>query len=295
LLLKNPEITGRFPTAPDWHALRESIWVMKPKIVFIHGMFLNAASWELWIAYFQNLGFSCDAPSWPLHQQEPSQLRNHIPGGLGSLSLNDVLSHYRGLLRTERFPPVLIGHSIGGLLVQILIHEGLAIAGVAICPVAPNHMLALDWGLLGKHPLGTNHFVTSMPLEMAPDDFHEVFANTLSEYQNREAYERYVVPESLRILRDSPGEGGNVDVKAPHVPLLFVGAEYDVIIPPSLVMRNAAAYTDERSHTEYAEFSGRSHFICGEPRWEEVAERVAKWLEANLTFARSAGRRDFAG
>jgi pimeloyl-ACP methyl ester carboxylesterase len=89
------------------------------------------------------------------------------------------------------------------------------------------------------------------------------------------------------VLRDILGEDGKVDVEKPHVPLLFIGAEKDEIIPASLVKRNAHAYTDERSHREYREFSSRGHFICGESGWEEVAGTVSNWLQGHLTAVRA--------
>ena len=83
------------------------------------------------------------------------------------------------------------------------------------------------------------------------------------------------------------GEDGQIDVEQPHVPLLFVGAAEDQIIPSSLVRRNAHAYTDERSHSEFVEFSSRGHFICGQNGWEEVALQIAGWLDSHLAASRS--------
>lgn len=260
---------------------------MNPKIIFIHGMFLNPKSWEHWSRYFRELGYECEAPAWPLHEGEPAMLRADPPAGLGKLTLADLHGHHRNLLRAEANPPVLIGHSLGGLLVQKLVADGLALAGVGICSVAPNKMLALDWGFLRNSAAITNPLAGSEPYEMTAELFHQNFANTRDEAASRAAWEKYALNESRQVLRDILGDEGTVDVEAPHVPLLFVGAEKDEIIPASLVMRNAEAYTDNRSHSEYVEFSGRGHFICGEPGWEEVAERIANWLNAHLEAVRS--------
>lgn len=260
---------------------------MKPKIIFIHGMFLNSKCWDQWLRYFSDLGYDCSAPSWPMHDGDPADLRTRVPDGLGALSLQDLRDHYRSQIQLETVPPVLIGHSLGGLLVQELVAEGLAVAGVAICPVAPNGMLAADWGFFRNSLAITNPLAGSAPYEMTKEDFHRNFTNTLDVASSREAYERYAVHESRQVLRDIIGPQGKVDVTRPHVPLLFIGAEKDEIIPPSLVMRNSEAYTDSRSHSEYAGFSNRSHLICNEPLWEEVAERVANWLSPHLSSLRS--------
>ncbi len=72
---------------------------MKPKIIFIHGMFLNPKSWDAWVNFFEGQGYICEAPAWPLHDGEPSNLRSNIPAGLGELNLETLYTHYRGILR----------------------------------------------------------------------------------------------------------------------------------------------------------------------------------------------------
>ena len=260
---------------------------MTPKIIFIHGMFLNTKSWDKWIPYFESLGYDVEAIPWPFHQGDPATLRKHIPPELGKLSLADLHLHYVSILQSESTPPVLIGHSLGGLLVQKLAADGLIRAGVGICPVAPNRMLSLDWGFLRNSASITNPFAGDEPYEMTAKGFHQNFANTMSEAESNAAYEEYALHESRQVLRDIMGDEGQVDFERPHAPLLFIGAEKDEIIPASLVRRNARAYSDERSHSEYVEFIGRGHFIAGEDKWEEVAEKTANWLNAHLNSSRS--------
>ena len=105
---------------------------MKPKILFIHGMFLTPRSWENWLSYFQVLGFQCEAPAWPFHEGEPARLRANIPAGLGALCLRDLHEHYRQRLTSEVEPPIVIGHSLGGLLAQKFLAEDLVRAAVGI-------------------------------------------------------------------------------------------------------------------------------------------------------------------
>ncbi|MES2980902.1 MAG: alpha/beta hydrolase [Verrucomicrobiota bacterium] len=260
---------------------------MKKKIIFIHGMFLNPKCWEYWISYFEALGYACEAPAWPLHEGEPSQLRANQPPGLGKLSLVDVYVHYQRIFKLESEPPICIGHSMGGLIMQKLAAEGLIKAGIGICPVAPNRMLAVDWGFIRNSASIANPFAGDEPFPMTPEAFRQNFANTLTDNQYLAAYERYAVDESRQVLRDVLGDEGVIDMDAPHAPLLMIGAEKDEIIPSSLVRRNAHAYSDPRSHSEFAEFTGRGHFICGEPGWEEVAAKISNWLEAHLHTERA--------
>ncbi|WP_367874303.1 alpha/beta hydrolase [Luteolibacter sp. Populi] len=258
-----------------------------PKIIFIHGMFQNPKSWDTWTSFFQNTGFDTEAPPWPLHEGEPADLRANIPSGLGTLSLADLHAHYRGLLSGYAEPPVVIGHSLGGLLAQKLLADGLVRAAVGIASVAPNRMLALDWGFMRNSASITNPFAGDDPYEMTPELFHRNFANTLSEAESNAAWRAYAVHESRQVLRDIMGDEGQIDLTRPHNPLLLIGAEKDEIIPSSLVRRNAHAYEDKRSHHEYKEFTGRGHFICGEPGWEEVAVSVSNWLEGHLSAIRA--------
>lgn len=260
---------------------------MKPKIIFIHGMFLNPDSWEHWIGYFERLGYECSAPAWPLHEGNPAQLRRNIPPGLGKLTLADLHAHYRSILSQESEPPVVIGHSLGGLLVQKLAADGLIRAGVAICPVAPNKMISADWSFLRNTVSITNPLAGDDPFEMTPEGFHKNFGNMMSEEESQLAYEKFAVHESRQVLRDIMGDEGEIDMEKPHVPLLFIAGKEDEIIPHTLVLRNAHAYKDERSHHEYTDFTGRGHFICGEKNWEEVAENVQNWLKPHLGSVRS--------
>lgn len=259
---------------------------MKPRIIFIHGMFLNSLSWEAWITYFQHRGFDCGAPAWPLHEGDPRQLREEVPPGLGDLNLAALHAHYRQLLAGTG-PVVLIGHSIGGLLVQKLLADGIGVAGVGICSVAPNQMLAMDWEFFRNTLAITNPLAGDSPFEMTLELFHQNFGNTMTKAASDAAFETYAVHESRQVLRDILTSGADIDVKAPHPPLLLIGAEKDEIIPAPLVRRNAEAYEDERSHSEYLEFTGRGHFICGQDGWEEVALSIANWLTAHLTAQRS--------
>lgn len=259
---------------------------MKPRLMFVHGMFLNPKSWEAWISHFEALGYECEAPAWPLHEGAPADLRHQVPEGLGSLELKTVYTHCRNLL-AGRGDTIVIGHSLGGLIMQRLMADGLVRLGVGICPVAPNAMLSLDWGFLRNSASITNPFAGDTPYEMTEELFHKNFGNCMPAAASRAAFEEFAMAESRQVLRDILGEEGKVDVEKPHNPLLFIGAAEDKIIPSSLVARNAEAYTDQRSHSEYREFSGRGHFICGETNWEEVAALTASWLHDHLNAVRA--------
>ena len=248
------------------------------KIIFVHGMFQNPKSWDNWVRFFEARGYQCEAPAWPLHEGEPASLRANPAPDLGELRLQQVLESVEAVV-ARGDQPIVIGHSVGGLIVQILLDRGLISAGVAIDSVAPNDMIDLDWGFMKNSAMIANPLKGNEPVYMDAKTFHAAFANTLSQAAAVEAFETYATHDSRNVLRDCLGSLGHLDLKKPHAPLLLLGGEKDEIIPAHLSQKNAEAYEDEASVTTFKEFAGRSHFICGEPGWEEVALYVADWLE----------------
>jgi pimeloyl-ACP methyl ester carboxylesterase len=89
---------------------------MKKTIVFIHGMFQNPKSWEKWIAYFTKKGYDCIAPAWPMHEGSPANLRDNPPAGLGDLGLQTIVDEMERVVRSLPEPPIVIGHSVGALV-----------------------------------------------------------------------------------------------------------------------------------------------------------------------------------
>jgi len=262
---------------------------MKNTIVLIHGMFQNPVSWSNWKNYFQSKGYEVIAPAWPMHEGDPTALRANPPEGLGKLGLDEVITKFETLIYGLAEKPIVIGHSVGGLVTQILINRGLAKIGVAISSVAPNKMIDFDWAFLKNaatiaNPLKGDNYV---PTDL--ETFHGGFANTLSEEQAKTEFERTATHDSRNVFRDCMGSTANIDTDQPHAPLLFIAGSEDQIIPADLNQKNFEAYTDKSSVTEIREFAGRSHYICNEPGWEEVIEVVDNWIsaQANLNLEES--------
>jgi pimeloyl-ACP methyl ester carboxylesterase len=261
---------------------------MKRTIVFIHGMFQNSGSWDKWVAYFTERGYNCVAPSWPDHQGEPATLRANPPATLGDLMLEDVITAMEQAVIAAgggqvevKDKPIVIGHSVGGLLTQIFVNRNLASAGVPISSVAPNMMMTLDWPFFKNVAAITNPFKGDEPFKQTPESFHEAFCNTLDETAARHAYDETAIHDSRNVLRGCLGSAGQVDLEIPHAPLLFISGKEDQIVPTELVEKNSKAYSDDISGGSFfKEFGNRSHFICGEPGWEEVAAYIHNWLES---------------
>jgi pimeloyl-ACP methyl ester carboxylesterase len=250
---------------------------MSTTVMFVHGMFLNPQSWELWQQYFERKGYETVAPAWPLHKGDPRTLRANIPPGLGELSLDEVIDAMRqAAVRYDDL--VLVGHSVGGLIVQKLIAEGIGRLGVTICSVAPNRMLSVDWGFLRNSASITNPLKGNEPYPMDADGFHKNFGNTMDRGASDAAYEKYAMHESRNVLRDCLGHTGQIDLAPARAPLLFLSADKDEIIPTELCEKNAKAYSQPPNYVDYFEFKNRGHFICGQPDWQEVAGYIANWI-----------------
>jgi pimeloyl-ACP methyl ester carboxylesterase len=253
---------------------------MKTKtIVFIHGMYMNSLCWEKWITLFQAKGYRCLAPDWPGRDKPVEVLRkNHPDPQLGRLTLSGVLDHYADTIRTLNDKPILIGHSMGGLAVQLLLQRDIAAAGVALDPAPPMGVFTTKWSFLKSNWPHITPFVSgSRPIEMSFERFQYTFVNTMPLAEQRAAYERYVTPESRRVPRESLT--ARIDFTKPHPPLLLIAGSDDNIIPASLVRSNHRKYRRSPSITEFKEFAGRTHFIVGQKNWEEVANHILAWLD----------------
>jgi len=258
---------------------------MAGTIVFIHGMFLTPKSWEPWERYFTQRGYRCLAPAWPWHDGDPTTLRERIPVETGHLAFRDIVEELTALCKGLPEPPILIGHSVGGLVVQVLVNRALAKAGVCISSSPPNGMMTLDWDFLKGSALIANPLRGDKPYVMTEEEFGERFCNTMTAEQTRAAYLKYAVHESRNVLRGSLGPAGHVDLSREHAPLLFIAGDRDRVIPEKLDKKNADAYAPGAGVVDFKEFPGRGHFILGEPRWEEVAAYVDGWLLAEPWIA----------
>ncbi len=255
---------------------------MKTKdIVFVHGMYMTPLCWEHWIEYYQSKGYHCVAPAWPGRDQPiEAQRSKHPDPKLGQLKLRDVVDCMETAIKTLPEKPALIGHSMGGLVVQLLLQKDLAVAGVAIDPAPPQWVFSTAWSFLKANFPSINPLVAvTQPVEMTFERFQYAFVNTLPLDQQRSAYDRYVVPESRGVPTQSLGPVAHIDFKRAHAPLLITAGERDHIIPASLNRANYEKYKAGTSVTDLKVFPGRDHFVIGEPGWQEVADYALSWLE----------------
>jgi pimeloyl-ACP methyl ester carboxylesterase len=250
-------------------------------IVFIHGMYMTPLCWEHWLDYFHARSYLCVAPGWPGRDKPVEALReSHPDPELGQLTLSRIIEHYADLIRTMGEKPILIGHSMGGLVVQLLLQKELAAAGVAIDSAPPQGVITAQWAFIRSNLPHINPFADQRkPIWMSLERFGYAFANTLTPEEQQAAYDRYVVPESRRVPAGALTRLAGIDFRRAHVPLLLVAGSNDHLIPAALNRTNWNRYKRAPSITDFKEFAGRAHFIIGQAGWQEVAEYAAGWLE----------------
>jgi len=258
-------------------------------LMLIHGAWLSARSWEDFDRYFDERGFAVSAPEWPRKHGDVEQLREDADE-LAGLGLTEIVDHYAALIGQLDEPPVLIGHSFGGLIVELLLDRGLGRAGIALSPAPPKGILVLPFSSLKAaapalaHP-STRHGIVTLTQE----EFAYGFVNTYGEQDAAAAYERYAVPETGRIFYEAGVANfalhPTTDVhfkNGERAPLLIVGAEKDNTVPASVARAQFKKYQHSPARTDYLEFEGRPHlFVTGEG-WEEVAAAVDGWLDGVL-------------
>ncbi len=251
------------------------------QIVFIHGMYMNGHSWRPWVDRATSQGFECFAPSWPHHDGEPTALRSRIDPALGSLTFGGITAHLKAFIDALPARPILIGHSIGGLVVQKLINDGYGAAGVAICPAPPAGVFTASPTFVRANFPHVNPLAGSRPVVMTPKRFHYTFANTMTRAASDDGFIRYAVPESRNVPRTTLTSQGRIDFATPHAPLLVIAADQDHLTPLALIRRNVAAYRRDAGTVDFITYAGRSHFICNQPGWEEVADASFAWVRAH--------------
>ena len=261
----------------------------QPTIVLIHGLWLTPRSWEGWIDRYSKAGYNVIAPSWPGLEGEVEAIRKD-PSPLKRLKLSTVVDHYERIIRKLNAPPLIIGHSFGGLIVQLLIDRGLGAAGIAIdsaqtagIPVLPFSTIRAGFPILG------NPFSYGRTTSLTPKQFNYAFTNELSPAESQKVYDRYQIPAANSILWDAalallnPRSSSRVNyANATRAPLLFIAGGKDHIVPPSVNKANQRRYARASTAiTDYREFSDRTHHTVGQAGWEEVADFALRWAEAN--------------
>ena len=260
------------PTAPD-------------TVVLIHGLWMTSRSWEKWVDHYTERGYRVLAPAYPGLELEVESLRED-PSPIEALTVPAIVEHLENLIGELDRPPIIMGHSMGGLLTQILLDHSYGAAGVAIdsvpaegIKVVPVSQIRALFPIL-SHPSNRHKTVG-----FTPEQFHNAFANTLSEEESQAVYERYYIPAPGNLVwggvlaNFTPGHQDTyVDFRnEDRAPLLFIAGGDDNLMPPAVNESNVKHYRHTKATTDFKEFPGRSHFTVGQDGWKEVADYALEW------------------
>jgi pimeloyl-ACP methyl ester carboxylesterase len=252
-------------------------------IVLIHGLFLTWSSWEKWVERYSARGFNVIAPPWPGLEGSVEELRRD-PTPLKHLDIKKVLDHLDGVIRALDSPPIIMGHSFGGLFTQLLAYRGLGSAAVGIDPGAPVGVLSLPLSTLkAGAPVLANPFNIGNATMLTPEQFHYAFTNTISEDESKALYDRYAIPCANRVLFEGafenfvPHSAAKADVKSDRPPILLIAGGADHLVTPGYTMSNYHLISQSPGISAFKEFPGRPHFTGGVEGWEAVADYALDW------------------
>jgi pimeloyl-ACP methyl ester carboxylesterase len=256
-------------------------------IVLIHGFWVTPRSWEKWVERYEGKGYHVLTPTYPGFEVEVEALRED-PSPIEALTFPAIIEHIGGIIDGLDKPPIIIGHSAGGALTQILLDHGYGAAGVAIDSVPPEGVWVTPVSQIrALFPILKNPANRHKAVGFTPEQFHNAFANTLSREDSDEVYERYYIPAPGNLVWGGVTANftpGHQDVyvnfrNEDRAPLLFIAGGEDDLMPPAVNESNVKHYRHSKSITDYKEFPGRAHFTVGQAGWEEVADYALEWAE----------------
>jgi alpha-beta hydrolase superfamily lysophospholipase len=253
-------------------------------VVFVHGLWLHASSWSPWIELFAARGYDPIAPGWPGDAPTAEETRAH-PEAVAGFGIGDVTDHYSAIISGLASPPVVIGHSFGGLIAQRLHGMGFSRACVVLSPaqfkgnfVLPPVQLKNAWPVLSHPGLRKGTWAHT------PDTFARAFANAVPRAESDQLLATHGIPSPARPLFQAsaanfvPRSEAAVDTKRERGPLLLLAAGQDRTVPEATVR---AAHRIQRRNagvTELHTFPDRGHSMGADSGWAEVAHTALDFL-----------------
>ena len=248
----------------------------KPPLLFVHGYFATALVFDRYLEYFSNRGYPCVAVN--LRGRAASR-----PGtDVGRVSMDDFVDDATRVASAfDR--PIVVGHSMGGLVTQRLAERGAARAAVLMSPAPPRGISVFTLELLRRQLRYLPAIFRSRPVVAREQDFIPLVLNHIPREAQRDLFDRFV-PDSGLAAREMLIGTVRVDEQKVRCPMFIVGSDDDHFIPLRTVRRVAAKYT-----APLYVAAGHGHLVMQEPGWETTAAAIAGWLEAQSTSLLSPG------
>jgi pimeloyl-ACP methyl ester carboxylesterase len=255
-------------------------------VVFIHGLWLLPSSWDRWATIFEEAGYAPLTPGWPDDPDTVEEANAH-PEVFANKTVGQVADHYAAVIDKLDKQPVVIGHSFGGLLAQMIAGRGLSAASVAIDAAPFRGVLPLPISALkSSRPVLGNPANRHRAVPLTFDQFRFAFANAVDEQEAKELFETFAVPASGAPLFQAatanlnPWTEARVDTENPdRGPILIISGERDHTVPPSI---SHAAYKKQLRNqgvTEFIEIPNRGHALTIDHGWREVADTALAFVQ----------------
>jgi non-heme chloroperoxidase len=273
------------PSSVDEQLERANASGLQP-IVFIHGLWLLPSSWDRWATFFEEAGYTTVSPGWP-DDPDTVEEANANPDVFAHKSVGDVADSYAEVIGRLDKKPALVGHSFGGLLVQMLAGRGLAAATVAIDPAPFRGVLPLPISALkSAAPVLSNPANRGRAVPLTYEQFRYGFANAVSEEEAHELYETFAVPASGTPLFQAasanlnPWTEAKVDSKnSERGPLLIISGEKDNTVPWAIANASYKKQNRNEATTEIVEIPNRGHALVIDSGWREVADKALAFVK----------------
>jgi len=261
-------------------------------VVFIHGLWLHATSWDPWIELFREAGYAPVAPGWPGDGATVEESRAN-PDAIADHGIDDVVEHYAKIIASLDAKPILIGHSFGGMIAQKLLGQDLAAAAVAIDAAQIKGVLPLPLSAVRatlpvfKNPGNLHHAVS-----LTAEQFRFAFGNAISEQESDELFARWAIPAPGKPLFEAAAANFNPHSPAAvntgnesRGPLLLMMGGKDNTVPEAVTKATLKQYRHSEAITEIMEFPDRAHSLTIDRGWRAVADAALSWLDRTVAHS----------
>jgi pimeloyl-ACP methyl ester carboxylesterase len=254
-------------------------------VVFIHGLWLHATSWEPWAELFSAAGYDPIAPGWPGDADTVEASRAN-PDSIADHGIDDVTRHYQAIIDTLPSRPILIGHSFGGMIAEKLLGLDYGAAAIGIDAAQIKGVLPLPLSALHSTlPVFKNPANKHKAVSLTAEQFRYSFGNAVSEEESGALYERWAIPAPGKPLFEAAV--ANFSLHSPakvdtgnegRGPLLLIMGGRDHTVPEAITKATVKQYRHSSAVTELEEFSDRGHSLTIDSGWREVADLCLAWL-----------------
>lgn len=254
-------------------------------VLFIHGLWLHARSWDGWIDQFTAAGYDASAPGWPGDPETVAEARER-PEALADHGIDDVVSHYAKIIADLPARPILIGHSFGGMIAQRLLGEDLAAGAIAIDAAQIKGVLPLPLSALkATLPVFKNPANRHRSVSLTAEQFRFAFGNAIPAEESDELFEQWTIPAPGKPLFEAAAANFNPHSAAKVAtdnqgrgPLLLIMGGKDNTVPESVTKATLKQYRHSEAVTDILEFPDRAHSLTIDHGWREVADSCLSWL-----------------